>query len=82
MFVGCMVLKDVKTSLTPGNVMVVQPIAELVDGPECLAQADDKRFSFTKPLGFTPKKEEYLIHARSTSGSSVNRVVDFRYDFE
>lgn len=82
MFVGCMVLKDVKTSLTPGNVMVVQPIAELVDGPECLAQADDKRFSYTKPLGFAPKKEEYLLHARSTSGSSVNRVVDFRYDFE
>lgn len=79
MFVGCMVLRDVKTSLTPGNVLVVQPIAELVDGPECLAQADDKKFSYTKPLGFTPKKEEYLIHARSTSGSSVNKIVDFRY---
>lgn len=82
MFVGCMVLRDLKTSLTPGNVIVVQPVAELVDGPECLSQADDKRFSYIKPLGFSPKKEEYLLHARSTSGSSVNRVIDFRYGFE
>jgi hypothetical protein len=79
MFIGCMVLRDVKMSVSPGNVVVIQPIAELVDGPECLAQADNKKFSFTKALGFAPKKEEYLLHARSTSGSSINRVVDFRY---
>ncbi len=78
MFIGCMVMKDLRTSLTPGNVLVVQPIAELVDGPACLAQADNKKFSFTKPLGFVPKKEEYLVHARSTSGTSINKVVDFR----
>lgn len=79
MFIGCMLIKELKTTLTPGNVLVVQPIAELTDGPACLPQADNKRFSISKPLGFTPKKEEYLLHARSTSGTSINRVIDFRY---
>lgn len=77
-FVGCMVMKEIRTRMTPGNVLVVLPIAELLpDGPRCDEQArTGKKFNITVPVTEPLGRAEYLIHVRSLGGSSVNRFVD------
>jgi len=76
MFIGCMVIRDLKVQKARGNVIVVQPIAELTDGAVCEPQAMTKKFVVTKPLGFSIEKTEYLLHSRATSGHSINRLVN------
>ena len=76
MFVGCMNIKEVKVSLTPGQVIVVQPIAEILEDRFCSPQ-NSKKFSIEQPVGFPITFSEYLIHVRTLSGSSVNRFVAF-----
>lgn len=75
-FVGCMVIRELRTYLSPGNTLVVLPISELVDGPECAPQAMSKKFSVSTPVGALAA-DEYLIHVRVLNGESVNRFVDF-----
>ena len=74
MFTGCMSITDVKVSLSPGQVIVVQPIAEILEDRFCSPQ-DSKKFSFERTLDFPLTFSEYLIHVRTLSGSSVNRFV-------
>ena len=76
MFIGCMVIRDLKIQKARGNVIVVQPIAALTDGQECESQSLTKKFIITKSLDFPVEKTEYLLHARATSGHSVNRLVE------
>lgn len=75
-FVGCMTIKEVRVLRTPGNVLVVMPIAELLTGgPACDAQGGNKDFSIEAPVQNPLEDGEYLIHVRALSGRSVNRVV-------
>lgn len=76
MFIGCMIIRDLKVQKARGNVIVVQPIAELTDGAECEPQTLTKKFVVTKPLGFAVERTEYLLHSRATSGHSINKLVD------
>mgnify|MGYP003683147267 CR=1 FL=1 len=75
MFIGCMVLKDVRVNSNPSDVLVVQPIAEIVDGPICDEQAADRSFKFTKGLK-KPFYGEGLLHVRTLEGKSLNRYLD------
>ena len=72
-FVGCMVMKEVRTELTTGNVLVVRPIAEFADGPECDSQRLSHKFSIETPLTGPLATGDYLIHARVLNGNSLNR---------
>ena len=76
MFIGCMVIRDLKVQQARDNVIVVQPIAELTDGQDCEPQSLTKKFIVTKTLPFPLDKTEYLLHARATSGHSINRLVE------
>ena len=74
MFVGCMVMDEVRIKKTPGNVLVVQPITKLVDGSECKPQNATKAFTITTPISATLTNGEYLVHVRVLSGKSVNQL--------
>ena len=75
LFVGCMVLKDVRVVADPVDVLIVQPIAEIVDGPICDQQPADRSFKFTKGLA-KPFEGEGLLHVRTLDGKSLNRYLD------
>ncbi|MFY7928335.1 MAG: hypothetical protein ACOVS5_05655, partial [Oligoflexus sp.] len=73
-FVGCMVLRDVRTVRAPDDVVVVQPIAEIIDTPECETQPADKAFEYTAGLK-EPFYGEGLLHVRALNGTSINRFI-------
>lgn len=77
-FVGCMVLKDVRVVKSPTDVLVVQPIAEIVDDEAvCASQPDDRAFEYTSGLA-EPFKGEGLLHVRTLQGNSLNRFIDIQ----
>jgi hypothetical protein len=76
-FVGCMVMKDVQVSLSPTDVLVVQPIAEIVDNETCNNQSSDRSFEYTAGLQ-APFKGEGLLHVRTLNGNSLNRFIDIQ----
>ncbi len=74
-FVGCMVLRDVKVKTAPSDVLVVQPIAEIVDNEECQNQPADRSFEYT--AGLTEAfRGEGLLHVRTLDGNSINRYIN------
>ena len=77
MFVGCMRMKDVKTRMTPGNVIVVQPIAEIRQDDSC---GSDNSFNLKVQPPERLKSGDYLIHVRGLSESSMNRFVSISDD--
>jgi hypothetical protein len=75
-FIGCMVMKDVRVLKSPNDVMVVQPIAEIVeDEAVCATQPDDRGFEYTTGLA-EPFKGEGLLHVRTLHGNSLNRYIN------
>ncbi len=77
MFIGCMAIREVRTYMSPGNTLVVMPIAEiLADGPACEAQRDIKEFDVAAPVA-TPLGEGYMIHVRVLNGNALNRFVEW-----
>jgi hypothetical protein len=78
MLQGCMVLREVRTYMSPGQTLVVMPIAEIVvDDVQCAAQAANRRFAVSKTIGALPP-DDYLVHVRVLDGNSLNRY--FRVD--
>lgn len=71
--IGCLMLKKVKLSHTPGQVLVVQPIMELRDGWTCHTTAAQPQFTYSQELSVTLSNDE-LIHVRSANGESVNSL--------
>jgi hypothetical protein len=75
-FIGCMVLKDVRVLKSSGDVLVVQPIAEIVtDEAVCDTQTADRSFDYTSGLT-EPFQGEGLLHVRTLNGTSLNRFID------
>jgi hypothetical protein len=77
MFVGCMILTEVRTYMSPGNTLVVLPIAELIEDERCEAQQFTHSFAATRSIGaLTPG--EYLVHVRVVEGVSLNRFFEIQ----
>lgn len=76
-FVGCMVMSDVRSQLAPSDVLVVQPIAEIVDNDACAEQPADRSFSVSVGLK-EPFSGEGLLHVRTLNGNSINRFLDIK----
>lgn len=74
MFVGCMRMREVRATLSNSDVLVVQPITEIVNNDECFTQPSDKAFSVTTGLS-QPFMKEGLIHVRVLNGDAINRLV-------
>jgi hypothetical protein len=77
-YVGCMVLKEVRVLKNPADVLVVQPVAEIVeDEALCANQPDDRAFEYTSGLA-EPFRGEGLLHVRTLHGNSLNRFIDIQ----
>ncbi|HYX31958.1 MAG TPA: hypothetical protein VE954_02505 [Oligoflexus sp.] len=77
-FLGCMVLKEVRVLKNPTDVLVVQPIAEVVtDEAVCATQPDDRSFEYTSGLA-EPFQGEGLLHVRTLHGNSLNRYIEIK----
>ncbi len=74
-FVGCMVIRDVRVVRDPVDVLVVHPIAELVNTDVCATQPADHAFEYTVGLQ-EPFHGEGLLHVRTLHGSSLNRFLN------
>ncbi len=69
---SCMSLGDVLVDVQP-NVVVIQPIAKVLDVPHC----KDGSFPFEKSIVVKGlKKGRYLLHVRSLNGKAVNNIVE------
>ncbi len=77
MFIGCMVMKEVRVYTGPEDVVVALPIAEIVDGRACDDQPDDRNYQVTKGLR-EPFHGEGLLHVRTLNGLSLNRFIDIK----
>ncbi|WP_141735580.1 hypothetical protein [Oligoflexus tunisiensis] len=77
-FIGCMVLKEVRIVKNPTDVLVVQPVAEIVtDEAVCATQPDDRAFEYTSGLP-EPFQGEGLLHVRTLHGNSLNRYINIQ----
>jgi hypothetical protein len=77
-FVGCMVMKEVRVLSNPSDVLVVQPIAEIVeDESVCASQPSDRSYEYTSGLQ-EPFSGEGLLHVRTLNGNSLNRLIDLK----
>jgi hypothetical protein len=76
-FVGCMKIEEVRAQVTPGHVLVVQPIAKMYDDDaDCTDQASTKKFRVEHSVRVADG--EYLAHVRVLAGQSINRTLDTR----
>ncbi|SMF08273.1 hypothetical protein [Pseudobacteriovorax antillogorgiicola] len=75
LFIGCMIMKEVRVFNDPADVMVVQPITEIVDDARCDEQPADRSYQVTKGLA-QPFFGEGLLHVRVLDGNSLNRFLD------
>lgn len=71
-FIGCQVMKEVRTYRSAGDVLVVQPITEIVDDARCDEAPANGGFVYRKGLS-EPFQEEGLLHVRVMNGDSLNR---------
>lgn len=75
---GCMRITDIKTYLTSGNILIVQPVSEIFEDALCQdGGADDyNRYKLVKKID-SPILEKGLVHVRTLNGKSLNQFVDF-----
>jgi hypothetical protein len=75
--IGCMVIRDVRVVRDPEDVLMVRPIAELVNTDVCTAQPADRSYEYTVGLP-EPFQGEGLLHVRTLHGTSLNRFINIR----
>lgn len=73
--IGCMVLREVRVVRDPVDVLVVHPIAELVNTDVCASQPSDRSYEYTVGLQ-EPFQGEGLLHVRTINGTSLNRFLN------
>jgi len=73
--IGCMVIREVRVIHDPVDVLVVQPIAELVNTDVCASQPANRWFDYTVGLQETFHGEG-LLHVRTLNGTSVNSFIN------
>ena len=71
---GCVKFTSVRTYMSPTNVLVVQPITEIVSGDQCPAGASDHHFEERVDVPALATGE-YVIHVRALDGNSLNQFV-------
>lgn len=71
---GCFALKEVRTNVTPGNVILVLPIVEILGSGDCAARGVSREFSVRRTIN-AEITGIALVHVRVMNGQSFNRVV-------
>ncbi|WP_141733678.1 hypothetical protein [Oligoflexus tunisiensis] len=73
--IGCMVIREVRVVRDPVDVLMVRPIAEVVNTDVCATQPADRSFEYTVGLQ-EPFQGEGLLHVRTLHGRSLNRFLN------
>lgn len=73
MYIGCMQIKEVRMT-REGDVLVVQPITEILQGDVCRERPSDQSYAMTVAVP-EPLETEGLLHVRGLNGDSLNRLV-------
>lgn len=74
-YVGCAIVNEVRVSQTPGDVLLVLPIMELLsDRLECIARNWSPTFEFKQKLSIPMKSGDHLLHVRVLNGNSLNKI--------
>lgn len=75
---GCMRITEIKTYLTSGNILIVQPVSEIFEEAYCQDGGADtyNRYKLVKKID-SPILEKGLVHVRTLNGKSLNQLVDF-----
>lgn len=78
MLTGCMRVAEVKAYITGNQVLVVQPIAEILADQDCKPTDVDayNRFEIKQALN-APLHNQGLVHVRTLNGRAVNQYFDF-----
>ena len=78
-FVGCAMMNQIKLNQSPGNVLVVMPIMDLLTSDEeCKSRHWTPRFLNKIALPNRLPQGEYLVHVRVLNGSSYNKVITIK----
>ena len=76
LYTGCMKINEIKISKTRNNILIVQPIAEILEQKNCNNQVEDfNRFKIFKDIEI-PSEEQSLVHVRTLNGRAVNKLYD------
>lgn len=71
---GCWIIREIRVGRDPADVIVVQPISEIIDNPECRGRTD-RSFKIVQPM-MEPFYGEGLLHIRVLNGNSINRFIN------
>lgn len=72
LYKGCMRIKEVRSKRTSGNVLVVLPIAEIIEDE---TQCKDASLHFEAKLSFPSFQEIGLLHVRVSNGNSQTQLI-------
>lgn len=73
--VGCAIVTDVRVMPTPGNVLLVLPIMQLLSSStECKARGWTPKFSFKQTIPAQLTDGDYLMHVRVLNGNAYNKL--------
>jgi len=70
---GCTKFKELRATITKGNVMVVLPIAEFTPNKPCENPTGDRKFRARAKVEGAPATD-MLLHVRVMNGMSINKV--------
>lgn len=73
MFIGCMRIKEVRM-IKRADVLVVQPITEILEDKDCQDIPADHSYSMTVKVT-EPFTERGLLHVRALNGDTINRLI-------
>jgi hypothetical protein len=75
---GCVLIDQVKFSVSSSDVLVVQPITKIVEGPQCADASPSGKFEYRVTVPFELTQEEVVLHTRVLNGGSLNSLVRLR----
>ena len=72
---GCIKFVEIKTHMSPSNVLVVQPITKIENNSRACTGDSSGRFEYRTPLT-TLNRGEYVIHVRALDGNAINQLLE------
>lgn len=72
---GCAIVTEVRVSQTPGNVLLVLPIMQLLTSEaECKARGWTPKFNIKQAIPVSLADGDYLLHVRVLNGNAFNKL--------
>lgn len=75
LFQGCIKFVEIKTHISPSNVLVVQPITRIENNSAACTGEVSNRFEYKTQLK-SLKRGQYVIHVRALDGNSINQLLE------